>query len=393
MDPRTQFCPNMACPARGEVGAGNIGVHPVQPGLGSRAERRYICRRCGKTFAETTGTPFYKRQYTRRFISDMISLIAHGCPLQAIVNTFRVDERTVADWVRSSGPRRVDGTRQHCQEVHMATVQQGQLDLGQVQADELRVKAQGQIFWMALALAVNTRLPSLVDWTRWLGGVVSQKRDTSLVLALALYVKACALARPLLICFDGFRGYLEAFRKAFRTPLREGKLGRPRLIPWPNIALGQVVKETVGRRLVGVKRRLVQGDEAAVQALLISSQGGGVLNTAFIERLNATFRAQFASLVRRTRALARTEALLGSGMYLVGCVYNFCTWHESLRLPLYITERRHRWVQRTPALAAGLTDHCWSVLELLLFKVPPSPYVPPKRRGRPPKTAPAAIPA
>ncbi len=370
MDPRTQFCPNMTCPARGEVGGGNIGVH-------SRIERRFRCRRCGKTFAETTGTPFYRRQYTRQFISDMVSLIAYGCPLQAIVNTFAVDERTMADWVRSSGL--------HCQEVHMATVQQRQMDLGQVQADELRVKARGQVFWMALAIAVGTRL--------WLGGVVSQARDTNLVYSLALYVKACALARPLLVCFDGFRGYLEAFRKAFRTPLREGRRGRPRLIPWPNVALGQVVKETIGRRLVGVKRRIVQGDEDAVQALLRSSQGGGVLNTAFIERLNATFRAQFASLVRRTRALARTEALLDSGMYLVGCVYNFCTWHESLRLPLYLTERRHRWVQRTPALAAGLSDHRWSVLELLMFKVPPPLYVPPKRRGRPPKAVPAATPA
>ncbi|NIO41248.1 MAG: hypothetical protein GTO41_14380 [Burkholderiales bacterium] len=151
--------------------------------------------------------------------------------------------------------------------------------------------------------------------------------------------------------------------------------------------MGQIVKETIGRRLVGIKRRIVQGDEDAVQALLISSQGGGVLNTAFVERLNATFRAQFASLVRRTRALARTEALLDSGMYLVGCVYNFCTWHESLRKPLYLTERRHRWVQRTPALAAGLTDHRWSVLELLMFKVPPPSFVPPKRRGRPPRSA------
>ena len=386
MDPQSQFCPNLTCPARGNTGAGNIGVH-------SYRERRYRCHRCGKTFVATIGTPFYRRQYAAKFISDMISLTAHGCPLQAIVNTFQVDERTVANWVQSSG--------RHCQDVHTATVQQGQLDLGQVQADELRVKAQGRVFWMALAISVTTRLPSLVqcrahcigiDWTRWLGGVVSQTRNTGLVLALALYVKSCALCRPLLVCFDGFRGYVEAFRRAFRTPLREGKRGRPRLIPWPNVALGQVVKQTVGWRLLGVRRRIVQGRKDTVQALLLSSQGGGVLNTAFIERLNATFRAQFASLVRRSRALARTEAVLDAGMYLVGCVYNFCTWHESLRLPLYITERRHRWVQRTPAIAAGLTDHRWTVLELLMFKVPPSPYVSPKRRGRPPKSALATLP-
>jgi hypothetical protein len=120
---------------------------------------------------------------------------------------------------------------------------------------------------------------------------------------------------------------------------------------------------------------------------LLSSQGGGLINTAYIERLKATFRQRLAYLVRRGRALARQVETLEAGMYLVGCVYNFCTHHKSLRLLLWITERRVHWVRRTPAIAAGLTDHRWSIHELLSFKVPLPPYVPPKRRGRPPKTA------
>jgi len=70
-------------------------------------------------------------------------------------------------------------------------------------------------------------------------------------------------------------------------------------------------------------------------------------------------------------------------MYLVGCVYNFCAHHKSLRIGLWITERHIHWAQRTPAVAVGLTDHCWSVEELLMFKLPISPFVPPKHRGRP----------
>jgi hypothetical protein len=130
-----------------------------------------------------------------------------------------------------------------------------------------------------------------------------------------------------------------------------------------------------------------QGDPTLVQAVIETSQGGsGGINTAFIERLNATFRQCLACLGRRTRATARTLATLEHGMFLVGCLYNFCTPHDSLRLPLYVGRYgRRRWVQRTPALAAGLTDHIWSVEELLTFKVPPPPFVPPKRRGRPPK--------
>ncbi len=99
-----------------------------------------------------------------------------------------------------------------------------------------------------------------------------------------------------------------------------------------------------------------------------------MLNTAYIERLNATFRARLALLTRRTRALARRPALLHASLYLVGTIYNFCTYHDSLT-----TAAGSR---RTPAMAAGLTDHCWTVTKLLWHRVPPARWVPPKRRGR-----------
>ena len=115
-----------------------------------------------------------------------------------------------------------------------------------------------------------------------------------------------------------------------------------------------------------------------------TSQGDGVINTAYIERLNATFRARLAGLVRRGRSLLQQTKTLQVGVYLVGTIYNFCTYHESLRVPLYVgrTGRTH-WVPRTPAMAAGITDHLWSVSELLRYQVPPSRWTPLKHRGRP----------
>jgi hypothetical protein len=98
-----------------------------------------------------------------------------------------------------------------------------------------------------------------------------------------------------------------------------------------------------------------------------------VINTAYIERLNATFRERFAPLARRCRALARHIVTLHEGMFLVGTVYNFCTPHESLS----------HTQQTTPAMAAGITDHCWTMHELLSFHVPLSRWSPPKPRGRP----------
>ncbi|MDP9382892.1 MAG: hypothetical protein M3Q29_22690 [Chloroflexota bacterium] len=107
-----------------------------------------------------------------------------------------------------------------------------------------------------------------------------------------------------------------------------------------------------------------------------------MINTAYIERLNATLRARLVGLVRRTGCLARRQELLEAGMWLVGGVYNFSTPHHSLRAQ---TDSGHKWVERTPAMAAGLTDHVWTIRELMRYQVPLPEWVAPKRRGRPPK--------
>jgi hypothetical protein len=127
----------------------------------------------------------------------------------------------------------------------------------------------------------------------------------------------------------------------------------------------------------------VQGAKNMIERLIITTQGKGVINTAFIERLNATFRQRSSALTRRTRNLVQQAETLVTGMYLVGCFYNFCDFHKSLRLKLSVGSFGHRWVQRTPAIAAGLTDHQWTPAELFLFKVPPPRWEFPKQRGRP----------
>jgi IS1 family transposase len=237
--------------------------------------------------------------------------------------------------------------------------------LGQVQADELRVKKQGGIVWMALAIMVKTRL--------WLGGEVSAQRDMTLIRRLTERVRRCAARRPLLVCTDGLSSYIRAIRETFRDPVHTGQGGRPQLRPWPNVLIAQVIKRYERRRVVAADRRIVDGTPARVETLRRRSQGDGVINTAYIERLNATFRERLAPLARRCRALARHTLTLHEGMFLVGTVYNFCTPHKSLS----------HTQKRTPAMAAGITDHCWTVYELLSFHVPLSRWAPQKRRGRP----------
>jgi len=173
--------------------------------------------------------------------------------------------------------------------------------------------------------------------------------------------------------------------------VRTGTRGRPAHVCPPGLLLAQVVKTCAKRRVVDVTRRVVLGStEAVAQVLTTASGGTQQINTAYIERLNATFRACLAPLARRTRALAHREALLTAGMFLVGTAYNLVWCHESLRIPN--AAPGPKWQERTPAMAAGLTDHPWTMDDLLRYQVPPAPWVAPpgpKRRGRPPKAPPS----
>lgn len=362
MDPNKAACPNPDCSLHGQTGVGTISLH-------SKKENRLRCRNCKKTFAATTGTLFYRRRYDEETITCVITLLAYGCPVQAVCQAFTLDERTVTAWHQAAS--------RHCQRLHEQLIESAKMNLKHVQADELRIKAQGHIVWMALALCVTTRL--------WLGGVVSTTRSKAMARALALKVRACALCRPLLVAFDGFSAYIESFTRAFRSPLKTGKRGRPRLVRWPEVVFGRIIKSRQGRRLDRIEREVLARDQAILapgevdldakglaERLLAESRGGTVLNTAYIERFNATMRSMIAALARRTRALVRLPQTLERGMYLAGSVYNFCSEHRSLAIALIVVGPRgeqRRWVGRTPAMAASLTDHCWSVRELLHYRL------------------------
>jgi hypothetical protein len=220
----------------------------------------------------------------------------------------------------------------------------------------------------------------------WLGGVISPHRDVPLITTLVQMVRACARTLDIMVCVDGLASYVTACLRVFRHPVRTGRRGRPRLVVAQGLLVGQVVKRYVRRRVVSVERRVVRGTEAAIAAVLAATHTGTGINTAYIERLNATFRASLAPLVRRGRALAHTEAVLSAGMWLVGCAYNFCWLHESLRQRAP-AGAPWKWQERTPAMAARLTDHRWTMRELLDYQVPLPLWVAPKRRGRPPKRA------
>lgn len=324
----------LCCPYCGQ--GQRLGVH-------NRAEHLWKCHACQKTFSENKGTVFEQLQYPVWVVILVLKLLAFGCPPCAIVAALQIDERTVQSWQAKAGAKG--------KQVQEALVCAGQVELGHVQADELCIRTQQGKVWMATAMTVFSRL--------WLWGEVAPQRDQPLIERLLRKVKQAAsdYRDALLFAVDGFAAYPKTILHLFYTKEQTGRPGRPKHLPWPKLSIVQVVKSYQGRRLAEVTRRLKHGTWQQAYALIgLAQLDGGQVNTAFIERLNATFRARLPSLVRRTRSLAATTQRLEAEMFWAGAVYNFCTFHSAFHA--------------TPAMAAGITDHLWSLEEILRFRCP-----------------------
>ena len=153
-------------------------------------------------------------------------------------------------------------------------------------------------------------------------------------------------------------------------------------MPLPALLYAQVVKTVRRRRLVAVTHREVFGTLEAVNQVLAPC--GWQINTAFVERLNLSIRQHVAAVGRRVTTLCKGEDGLRQQLALYHVYYNFCLPHASLRQPWTQpvspkgTGSAKQWRPCTPAMAAGLTDHVWSLKDVLLFPVPPWP--PPQAR-------------
>ena len=318
----------MVCPHCGEDE--RIWIH-------SQKERRFKCNRCNRTFAESRGTILFNKRYPNWVVLLVLALLSGGCPVQAIVFAFKINEQTVTSWQVAAG--------QYVQLVQDQKVCCGQLAGEQIQSDEMWVKTQFGPMWLATGMAVFSRL--------FIWGAVSIERKTSLMEKVVVKIKqSIQRGTPFLWVTDGYGGWERAIRKHLRAPLYTGKQGRPKLLVWSDLHMVQVVKRTAQRRLVGIERRLRIGSWSLAHGLVSKTQTeAGVFNTAYVERLNATFRTWMPALARRSRTPSRCRPHLEATLFWTGAVYNFCRIHATL--------------EATPAMAAGLTEEVWSVRELL----------------------------
>jgi hypothetical protein len=146
-----------------------------------------------------------------------------------------------------------------------------------------------------------------------------------------------------------------------------GRKPSPVRVPYPNLKYAQVCKRRENGRVVEIVENIVFGDPEEVLRLL-GADSGGRINTSYVERLNLSIRNSLARFIRRGMNCSKDPEMHSKAIDFFQAWYNFVKPHKSLRLE--ISDRNRKWTQRTPAMAEGLTDHIWSLRELLDFRIP-----------------------
>jgi len=109
----------------------------------------------------------------------------------------------------------------------------------------------------------------------------------------------------------------------------------------------------------------VFGQEEAISAALAASPVSTMIHTAFVERHHGTDRNRNGRKIRKSLGFSKDWKVHNAGTYFTMYSYNFC-WSVRTRR---IRGAEGAWAQRTPAMAAGLADHIWSLTEWLTFPV------------------------
>jgi IS1 family transposase len=379
VDVSTHFCPNPDCAYRGWVGWGNLRANGHPNG---GPWRQLLCVACRRYFLETLGTIFHGKHASVELIVRVIACLAEGLGIRGTARVFEVDPNTVLQWLVEAAEQLHAFSRHVLHDVRVRQVQLDELFAllsavkdGEVSKAEALERLERSPRWVWVAMDPESKLLLAIDvGNRTLAMAQRLVHHVAQVLA-----PDCA---PLFLT-DGFKEYLTALLTHYghwvQSPRRQaqGLAPKPRWMPLPQLLYAQVVKTVRRRRLVDVKHRVVFGSLEAVNHELAPL--GWHINTAFVERINLTIRQHVAAVGRRVSTLCKGEDGLLQQLAVFHCYYNFCLPHVSVHQPLPQPEPTHgsgsatQWRPWTPAMAAGLTDHVWTLREVLLFRVPPWP--------------------
>ncbi len=121
--------------------------------------------------------------------------------------------------------------------------------------------------------------------------------------------------------------------------------------------------------MIRVGSDVVFGDESKIKEMLKRSPVSCCINTTFVERNNLTMRERNRRLTRKTMGFSKEKVPLVESLNLYSAIYHFVKPNGGLKIELDVIEGNRRWIYRTPMMAAGITDHIWTVEELLTFRV------------------------
>jgi IS1 family transposase len=377
IDTSRHFCPHWGCDYQGWLGLGNLRANGHPSG---GPWRQLYCRSCHGYFLETHGTLFHGKRLSVELIVRVLACLAEGLGIRATARVFEVDPNTVLHWLVEAAEQLQAFTHYFLCDVHVT----------QLQLDELYALIRDL---KAGAISENDALERLEPSRPWVWTAMDPV--SKLLLAIEVGPRTLEIAQRVVHqvvgvlapgCVpawfsDGFKGYLPAILSHFGWwvhPKRrrdKGPWPKPRWMPLPGLLYAQVVKQYRRKRVVGVQHRVVFGTLEAVEQVLAAC--GWQINTAFVERLNLDLRQRVAAIGRRGNTLCQGEDGVQHQLALFHVYHNFVLPHTSLRQPLQVPEPTHGrgsakvWQPCTPAMAAGVTDHVWTLQEVLLFRVPP----------------------
>jgi len=337
--PLTRQCPHCG------ASADNIKYHSR---YSSRDGDRIVfrCKLCRKTFCDRFGTAFYDLKTDEEKVTRSVHQVLEGLGYEAVARIEQVHSSSVHRWVERACQQAQLADKQVLENIETEVIEMDELHsfAGTKQLAPQTAQQQVGKHWTHCSRARQSRLLIEVE-------VGPRNEETAKTLVENTARRLAPDSWPLW-CSDGWEPYVGALLSVFHLVihyLRSRRRGRPRNpqpIAHPNLRYGQVVKQRRGRRLISIVKRVIYGVAELVPLEKIS--------TSLLERLNGTLRLHVSPMRRKTRAFAKCRDTLNMHVQLFKSYYNLCLAHSSLR-------------GQTPAQAAGLTSHQWSVRELLTF--------------------------
>ena len=328
-----------------------------------------LCRTCKARFSERKGTVLEQSRLSWEKVLSVLDHIREGCGTRSTGRLVGVDKNTVTRYIRVAGAHAVAMHEELVGE--SPRTKEVQLDekwsfVGKKKEDEgdgSKEPRHGQN-WDHTAVDAESRL---------LISLVPGKRTADNCHKLIEDVKKRTGGRTnILYTSDEHAPYTSAIEQAYAQEipppkrLGPGRKAKPKKVMPRDLCHAAVCKKREKNRVVQVVRTVVFGTAMALLILLGISTAGKTINTSFVERSNGADRRQNARKVRKTCCFSKDWDLHNAASFFIGFSYNFCWPVRTLRQK-DLEGNRHN---RTPAMAAGLTDHVWSLEEWACYPVP-----------------------